>query len=153
MKYRTSWLALALVAGLTGTAYGQQNSEDSVRAAVNHLFTAMKNSDEDMIRHSFTDSAILQTIVTDKEGKTSARTVAIADFAAAIAKMQMGDADERIKFEVVRIDGPLAIVWAPYSFYYKGQLNHCGMDSFQLLRTAGGWKIQYIIDTRRKDCK
>lgn len=153
MKHRNIALALAFVAGLTGTAHAQLSTEDSVRAAVNHLFTAMKNSDEDMIRHSFTDSAILQTIVTDKEGKISARTVAILDFSAAIAKMEVGDADERIKFDVVRVDGPLAIVWAPYSFFYKGQLNHCGMDSFQLLRTAGGWRIQYIIDTRRKDCK
>ncbi|HEY4150385.1 MAG TPA: hypothetical protein VGM41_15710, partial [Chitinophagaceae bacterium] len=61
--------------------------------------------------------------------------------------------DERIQFETIRIDGALAIVWAPYQFFYNGKLNHCGADSFQLVRSNGKWKIQYLIDTRRKDCQ
>jgi hypothetical protein len=126
-----------------------QSTEDSVRAAVNLLFTGMIQSDPAAIRRSFTDSAILQTIF-EKEGKTIARNESVDEFAQAIAKLGKGVADERIKFDVIRIDGPLAIVWAPYSFYYKGQLNHCGVDSFQMLLVNGVWKIQYLIDTRRK---
>jgi len=48
------------------------------------------------------------------------------------------------------MDGPLAMVWAPYHFYYNGTLLHCGVDSFQLIRTGGVWKILYIVDTRKK---
>jgi hypothetical protein len=51
---------------------------------------------------------------------------------------------------VIRIDASLAIVWAPYEFYYKGKYSHKGVDSFQLVRVNGVWKIQYLIDTRRK---
>jgi hypothetical protein len=64
--------------------------------------------------------------------------------------MPKGAADERISFETVKIDGPLAIVWAPYNFFFNGQFSHCGMDSFQLVRFGKEWKIQYIIDTRRR---
>jgi hypothetical protein len=126
-----------------------KSTEDSVKAAVNLLFTGMIQSDAAKIRSSFTDSAILQSIV-EKGGKTRARTESVEEFAQSISKLEKGVADERIRFDVIRIDGPLAIVWAPYSFYYKGQLNHCGVDSFQMLLVDGVWKIQYLVDTRRK---
>jgi hypothetical protein len=59
-------------------------------------------------------------------------------------------ADERITFETIKIDGPLAVAWTPYKFYYEGKFSHCGVNSFQLVRLNGAWKIQYLIDTRRR---
>ncbi|HTI09554.1 MAG TPA: nuclear transport factor 2 family protein [Puia sp.] len=151
MKYEKVLPALILCAALATGARAQSSTEDSVRTAVNALFTAMKNSDAAGIRASFADSALLQTIITNKEGKTFARNEAIGDFAESISKLPQGAADEQIRFDVIKIDGPLAIVWAPYKFYFKGKFSHCGVDSFQLIRTAGGWKLLYIVDTRRKD--
>ncbi len=127
-----------------------QSAEDSVKLAVNKLFEGMKNSDADMIRSAFADSAVLQTITRNKEGKTVVVNEEVAAFAASVAKLGKGDADERISFNVIKTDGPLAIVWTPYKFYYKGNFSHCGVNSFQLVRFNGQWKIQYIIDTRRK---
>jgi hypothetical protein len=130
-----------------------QSADDSVRSAVNQLFTAMKNADSALLASSFADSAILQTIV-DKNGKVEVKTEAIADFASQVGKMEKNILDERIQFDVIKIDGALAIVWAPYQFYYKGKFSHCGADSFQLIRINGKWKIQYLIDTRRREgCK
>lgn len=125
-----------------------QSADDSVKSAVDQLFTAMKNADSALLVSSFADSAILQTFV-EKNGKVQIKTEVIADFASQVGKMQKGILDERIQFDVVRIDGALAIVWAPYQFYYKGKFSHCGADSFQLVRINGKWKIQYLIDTRR----
>jgi hypothetical protein len=51
---------------------------------------------------------------------------------------------------MVKADGALAVAWTPYKFYYKGNFSHCGIDSYQLVRINGIWKIQYLIDTRRK---
>jgi hypothetical protein len=127
-----------------------QSTEDSVKASVNQLFTAMKNSDSILLVSSFADSAILQTIVTTKEGKVEIKNESITAFAGFISKTPKGDADERIVIDILKIDGSLAIVWAPYKFYYKGKFSHCGVDSFQLIRVNGKWKIQYLIDTRRK---
>ncbi|HVT85679.1 MAG TPA: nuclear transport factor 2 family protein [Chitinophagaceae bacterium] len=127
-----------------------QTAEDSVEAAVNKMFDAMKNSDAINLKSCFGDSVIFQTITHDKEGNLIVVNESVNDFAESISKLPKGAADERISFETVKIDGPLAIVWAPYNFYYNGQFSHCGMDSFQLVRFVDGWKIQYIIDTRRK---
>lgn len=132
-------------------AVNAQSTEDSVKVAVNKLFAGMKNSDASAIRTAFSDSAVLQTITKNKEGKTVVINEQVSSFAASVAALQKGDADERIQFDVIRIDGPLAIVWTPYKFYYKGVFSHCGVNSFQLVRFNGEWKIQYLIDTRRKN--
>lgn len=127
-----------------------QTTEDSVKTAVNQLFTAMKNADGPALQAAFTDSALLQTITRNKEGKMLVKNESITGFASSISKLTKGAADERIVFETIKIDGPLASVWTPYKFYLNGQFSHCGVNSFQLVRLNGQWKIQYIIDTRRK---
>ncbi len=44
--------------------------------------------------------------------------------------------------------GSIAIVWAEYDFHLNGKFSHCGVDSFNLLKTATGWKIAAVSDTR-----
>lgn len=128
-----------------------QSTEDSVKTAVNKLFTAMKESDEAMLKKSFTSNAVLQTIGRSKEtGAVVVTSEEVNAFAESIQKISKGDADEQIVFETIKIDGDLASVWTPYKFYYKGKFSHCGVNSFQLVRLNGEWKIQYIIDTRRR---
>lgn len=144
-------LLTVLVCGLTVKA---QTAEDSVKAVINRLFTAMKQSDTAMLRSCFADSMVLQTITRNKEGKLVVLDEQPQSFINSIAGIKAGDADERISFETVKTDGPLAIAWTPYNFYYKGQFSHCGVNSFQLVRFSGEWKIQYLIDTRRRQgCK
>ena len=110
----------------------------------------MKNADAVLLRSVFADSAILQTITRNKEGKTEVKTDEVAGFVEQITKLPKDAADERITFDVIKIDGPLAIVWTPYKFYFNGKFSHCGVNSFQLVRFNGAWKIQYLIDTRRR---
>ena len=131
-------------------ASNAQNVEDSVKASVNRLFEGMKNVDPEIIRNSFADSAVLQTIVRSQDGNVSIRNESVAAFASSISKQTRGALDEQIQFESVRIDGDLASVWTPYKFYFSGKLSHCGVNSFQLVRVKGVWKIQYLIDTRRR---
>ena len=126
-----------------------QTSEDSVKTVVHNLFDAMRNSDSNVLVNCFSDSAIMQTIAKDKSGATIIKTEKTIDFAVAVKFASKGSLDERINFDIVKIDGPLAIVWAPYKFYFDGKFHHCGVNSFQLVRTRSGWRIQYIIDTRR----
>lgn len=150
MKYvLTVYLTILLAANASA-----QSTEDSVKAVVNNLFAAMKNADSVALKNVFSEWAVLQTISRTKEGATVVRTENINDFASFIAKTSKGDADERITFGAVHIDGALASVWTPYEFYLKGTFSHCGVNSFQLVRINAVWKVQYLIDTRRKiDCK
>ncbi|MEO7924574.1 MAG: nuclear transport factor 2 family protein [Chitinophagaceae bacterium] len=141
---------IVLTVILYGTGAKAQDAGDSVKAVVNKMFTAMKEGNGEMLRSTFADSMVLQTIFINKEGKLVVRDENPAGFIDFVSKETAGNADERITFDVVKVDGPLAIAWTPYSFYYKGKFQHCGVNSFQLVRFNGEWKIQYLIDTRRK---
>jgi hypothetical protein len=136
---------------LLATPGQAQTAEDSIKATVNALFLAMKASDPAKLSATFDASAVLQTIAKDGAGETVVKNEQVKDFADAISKLPAGDADERVEFGHILIDGPMATVWAPYKFFYKGTFSHCGVDMFQLVRMKGGWKIVYLIDTRRKE--
>lgn len=137
-----------LILGLSFNLFFSQVSEtEAVKAGVNKLFTAMKDSDSAGIKSSFTKQAILQTIMKTGEVKTEN----IPAFTKAIAKAVKNTLEERISFSAIHIDGNLASVWTPYQFYFQGKFSHCGVNSFQMVKENGEWKIQYIIDTRRKD--
>lgn len=146
MKYFFILLTV-LICGISTKA---QTTEDSVKAVVNTLFTGMKNADAALLRTCFADSMVLQTIVRGKEGSVKVITENPAEFIDFVSRQKAGAADERIRFETIKIDGPLALVWTPYEFYYNGQFSHCGVNSFHLVRFSNGWKIQFLIDTRRK---
>lgn len=127
-----------------------QTAEDSVKAVVNQLFAAMKNADALMLKDAFADSAVLQTIRRKQDGTFFVQDERVSDFISQVGTAKKDSLDERISFETIKIDGPLAIAWTPYKFFYAGKFSHCGVNSFQLVRIAGRWKIQFLIDTRRR---
>lgn len=128
--------------------FGQQNRE--IEKPIRNLFLGMKNADPELVKTAFAENAILQSIT--KDGIVKSDT--IQEFIATVSKFKQDDLDERIVIESIHTDGNLASVFTPYSFYLKGKLSHCGANSFQLVKQNNEWKIQYIIDTRRKDqCK
>jgi hypothetical protein len=127
-----------------------QTAEDSVKAVVNQLFTAMRTIDGAMLKDAFADSAVLQTIRRKQDGTFFVENENVDDFVKSVSTAKKDSLDERITYETIKIDGPLAIVWTPYKFYYAGKFSHCGVNSFQLVKINGRWKIQYLIDTRRR---
>lgn len=130
------------------SCFGQQNND--IEKPIRNLFLGMKNADSELVKSAFAENALLQTITKDGLVKSDS----IQDFITSVSKFTKGDLDERITVEAVHTDGNLASVFTPYSFYLKGKLSHCGANSFQLVKQNNEWKIQYIIDTRRKDnCK
>jgi Putative lumazine-binding len=148
MRSKIFTILLTVIISLHASA---QNAQDSVRNVINDLFIAMKNGDAGALKNTFSPTAILQTIRKDKDGNITVHNEEITAFADFVSKQPKGAADERIQFETIRVDGPLAIAWTPYHFYFNGNFSHCGVNSFQLLRLSAGWKIQYLIDTRRKE--
>ena len=145
MKY---FFALSLLVSLSASA---QTEGEKVKAPIQALFDGMRKSDSSMIRSAFAPTAVLQTVAKNKEGVVSVRTDAVNDFVQSVAKPHTDIYDERITFETIKIDADLATVWTPYKFYVGEKFSHCGVNAFQLVRINGEWKIQYIIDTRRRE--
>lgn len=140
-------LAVSLFLGTFCFAQNNQNSE--IEKPIRNLFLGMKNADSELLKSALSETAILQTITKD-----GVKNEEIKDFISSISKASKDDLDERITIEAIHTDGNLASVFTPYQFYYKGKFSHCGANSFQLVKQNNEWKIQYIIDTRRKEnCK
>ncbi len=137
---------------ICSTAVAQTPSADTsaIKQTINNLFTGMLNADTVLIRSCFASDAVLQTVSVKQSG-TKVMGNEISDFTRQVFSSGKGMLDERISFAAVHVDGHLASVWTPYKFYYKGNFLHCGVNSFQLVKLGGEWKIQYLIDTRRKD--
>lgn len=128
-----------------------QQAEQEVKKVIQSLFDGMRNADSNAVRSVFAPNAIMQTIANDREGKTIIRQDAVANFVSFVGQQKKGDADEQIVIESVKIDGNLAYAWTPYQFVYKGKFSHCGVNAFTLVQFNGSWKINYLIDTRRKE--
>jgi ketosteroid isomerase-like protein len=127
-----------------------QSAEDSVKKVINKMFVAMKNADANSLAECFADSAILQS-VSERNGKVTIMNEPVKSFVDFVGTTTKGDADEQITFDMVKTDGALATAWTPYKFYLGTTFSHCGVNFFQLARTADGWKIIHIAYTIRKD--
>ncbi len=133
---------------ISSFSFAQNTSEKEIIKPIENLFNAMKSADSLGVKNAFSGSAIMQTFGKNQE----IRTDKVEDFAKQVGASQAGDLDERFTISKILVDGNMASVWVPYQFYYKGNFSHCGVNSFQLAKINNEWKIQYIIDTRRKKC-
>lgn len=133
------------------TASAQLAEENEIKKVIDQLFTGMRSSDTALLADAFAPEAILQTIIQKKDGSTVVRTDEVSGFISSIGKPHKEIYDERISYGNIEIDANLAAVWTPYQFFVGTTFSHCGVNSFQLVKLDGKWKIQYLIDTRRKD--
>lgn len=156
MNKATLLCLLTLGLGLATVSQAQnatKKDEKAIKAVINQFFEAMQKGDTTLLRSTCTTEPILQSFMADREGKLQVMSEDFTDFVRFVGGPSQDKYREDIEFEAVMSEQSLASVWTPYKFYLNGKLHHCGTNSFQLVKTAEGWKIQYIIDTRRKGCK
>ncbi len=160
-------LALAVTLALPAAAHAQQTApkadpahdamhaahhtrtptHDSVMTVVKRLFDGMRTRDTAMMRSIFAPGTVLGGVPQgDRPVRFTSIDAFLGSIAAAPADMVL---TETLYDPEIRIGGGLATVWAFYTFHMGERLSHCGMDAFQLVRTAAGWKITALADTRQ----
>ncbi len=127
-----------------------QDPKDDIKQVITQLFKGMQESDSASVASVFMDGAIMQTIVNTKENKAIVKNELVNNFASSVGRQKKGSLNEIIEFDDIKIDPPLAFVWTPYRFYYNGSFSHSGVNAFCLVKSLDGWRIQYIIDTRKR---
>jgi hypothetical protein len=128
-----------------------QTEEKAVEDVIRSLFEGMKTKNAEQVAAAFYQEGLMQTVQAKPEGSTVGSN-SVADFVKRIATTPAETTlDERILNYQIKVDGTMASAWTPYRFYVNGNFSHCGVNSFQLVKMAEGWKIVYIIDTRRKE--
>ena len=126
-------------------SYAQDTT--GIKKVIQNMFIAMKTSDTVLLKSCFSNNAVIQTIISSPAG-AEVKESSVQSFLNSVGKQPVGALDERIVFDKILINKELASVWTPYQLYVKDKYIHQGVDSFQVVRTKEGWKIQYLIDTR-----
>lgn len=153
---KKSLITIILALSLTTLLQAQTPDEKQVTDVVNNLFKAMQTNDTVLFKSVFADQVTMATVAKNREGKLALeRETGIRDFLKAIAKPNpRGAFNEEIWNMKVQLDGDFAQLWCDYAFYLGNTFSHCGVDAFHLVRTADGWKIFHLADTRRREgCK
>ncbi len=129
-----------------------QAEEESVKQAIVTFFEGFHAQDSTMIKSVVADGMIMQTMGRDKEGKTRLRDVEFSKFLKSIVSIPDSiPFKEVITKYTIKVDGPMANAWTDYQFWLREEMSHCGVNSFQLMKQNGEWRIIYLIDTRRRD--
>ncbi len=130
-----------------GISPSDSAEQQAVLAPITQLFDGMSKRDAAMIKKPLLSGG---TMVLMRDGKPTQMT--FEDFADRVGKPGTTQIQERIHDPLVRIDHDLAVVWAPFEFLVDGNVDHCGTDLFNLVRTDDKWVIASVADTGRKDC-
>jgi predicted enzyme related to lactoylglutathione lyase len=148
MRYVTlAFLSLGAVSNLRAQ---QTDDQKAVLAAIEQLFNALKADDTAGMRAVMhPQGRIIQTGT--REGAPFARVNALNDFLTGIGNAKGRGLEERVYTPEIRIDDNLAVAWVYYDFRVGGQISHCGVDAYHLVRTAEGWRILEIVDTQRRE--
>lgn len=147
-------VVLALAGPGAGAGSAQEPPSDdraAVVATVRSFFEALSAEDTAALRAAFHPEASLAS-VTDEDGDGVVGRTDVDDFLRSVGGAS-ADLHEAVGEPEVRIDGPLATVWVPYTFYVDGSPSHCGVNALDLARTDGAWSVLHVTDTRRRgDC-
>ena len=142
--------------GLVGVAvllvlptHARAQDEAGALAAVEQVFEGMRSANAAMVREVFATDARFAVLDT-REGPAAIRSQSVDGWLSGI-DASGGSWNEQVYDVLARVDGPMASVWAPYTFYLDGEISHCGINSIELLHDADGWKVTQISDTRRRE--
>ncbi len=136
--------------GLLFFSFSGQAQKAEVQKTIETFFEGFHAKDTLKMKSTCSDKLVLQSISESTKGNKFSEESPkefYVSMATIPADMQF---EERILSYNIQIDGTMAHAWTPYEFYINGKLSHKGVNAFTLFKTAEGWKIVHLIDTRRK---
>jgi hypothetical protein len=134
-----------------GIVNAQDNEKEEVKKTVQMFFDGFHKQDSTHIKSTTSPGIILQTIGYNKDGMSVVKSSDFSDFLKAIVSIPDSTKfQEKLLSYQIKVDGSMANAWTPYEFRINDSLSHCGVNSFQLHKQDGTWKIIYLIDTRRR---
>jgi hypothetical protein len=140
---------VAAVLSLAAPTLSAQQATDGPLAVVEQLFAAMRVRDTAAMRE-LVDPDVRLVSTGIRGGRPRLRLSTLDEWFNAVGAATV-DLDERIWDPVVEIDHELATVWVKYEFVAGGRFSHCGVDAFQLFKSAEGWRIFQVADTQRRE--
>jgi len=127
-----------------------QSEEKSVVSIVQRFFDADATTDVEAARAVMIPEGRFFSVRMN-DGRKVVRSFTIQEYLDGLAERKE-EVLERMWQPKVLLHEDIAVVWTPYDFHRNGRFSHCGVDSFDLVRTSEGWKISggiYTVETDR----
>ena len=148
----TACTALALAAAAPTAAQPAGDADTAaVLVPVHALFAAFEAGDAAaMLRQVYPDGRVTASGLR-ADGAANLPQLSWTQFAGRIGPDSRFQ--ERISDPIIRIDGDIALVWAPFVVRVAGRVSNCGVDHFDLVRENGAWKVMNLtFSSRTTDC-
>lgn len=118
--------------------------EQAVFAPLQAVLDGLAARDHEAVRRQLLPGGMATLI---RDGK-----VLQMDFDAFVARLPSTGTtvlEEAVHDAVIHIDDNIAVIWAPYRFFFDAQLHHSGTNIVSLLLHEGRWLISGIADNSR----
>ena len=144
---------LFLVLLISGSIVAQQDNESKeIKKTIETFFEGLNQRDTTLINSVVHKDVVLQGIRSGIADGKVIKTDLFSDFLKAIISIPKDKTfEEKTHSYKIHFNDTMAHVWTEYEFWFDGSLTHCGVNSFQLFKDNGTWKIIYLIDTRRSE--
>ena len=134
-------LSVLILFVFAAAAFSQKTDDKAAAlAVVNQLFAEMAAANPPGIVALPTPDAQLAAIRKTKDGKMRLDVINREAFSKFFTD-KTAVIEERMYEQKVVVDGDWAMVWGSYVFFVANKISHCGINQFNLVRTAEGWKL------------
>ena len=135
-------------------AYAQSDDREVILAVMEKAFAAVHSNNPDDWRAIQLAEGTSLSFRPGPEGRPEELEMQISsneEFLAAL-KPDGHDYMERWTGEpTILVRGPIAVIWGEYEFWIDGEFSHCGVDSVDLVKVDGEWKIANFMWTVEKE--
>jgi hypothetical protein len=148
MRILLSALVL-LITVQTAIADDKAAEKARILAFMQHTFNVIASGDPEQWQAILTDKAhnLSFSGVNLPQGEWRMRERAYKDRLAQLDGMPTDYLERWIGEPTVLIRGPIAVVWGEYEFWIDGEFSHCGVDTVNLAKIDGTWKIAHFMYT------
>ncbi|WP_438865191.1 hypothetical protein [Neptunicella sp.] len=143
---------ISLLVGFISIAHANdiESDQQAVLDVADKLFDAVSSGNPDDWRAlqlaDGVNIALIQKKDTDNKDY-SLRLVTNESFASKVSPSEHHYIERWTAPPTILIQGPMAVIWGEYEFLVDGKRSHCGVDSIDLIKQDGQWKVANVIWT------
>jgi hypothetical protein len=154
--YTFSWLTALFIFSHPADAIAESGDREAILAVMDKAFAAVRsNIADDWRAIQLSEGTTLSFRPGPKErpDELEMRISSNEDFIADL------EPDGHVYIErwtgepTILIRGPIAVIWGEYEFRIDGEFSHCGVDSADLVKVSGEWKVaNFMWTVEEEDC-
>lgn len=142
---------LVLVALASSSASSETGRDETeILATIDAMFGALAARDREAMLDQVISSGRVTSVASMESGAATIWSVAWQDYMSSLPDDDTVYEEQLIDHSIL-IDGDIAAVWGNYLFHIDGELAHCGVDHFDMIRAENRWRILNLTWSERSE--